>query len=191
MGTPLFADLYTVEGENLSGQPWQVYPRPQLRRAEDSWLNLNGAWEFAVSRSEEEPSVYEEIIRVPFPPESLLSGIHRTIPKGAYLWYRREFACPAGFSDGRVLLHIGGADQVAAIWVNGVWLGEHVGGYDSFSYEIAHLLQEKNQVVIRVNDLPRKNVLPYGKQREKRRKQKLEQQLPGCSGGCEGCSGCG
>lgn len=30
-----------------------------------------------------------------------------------------------------------------------------------------------------------------GKQREKRRKQKLEQQLPRCSGGCEGCSGCG
>ena len=36
-------DLMTYEGENLSGQPWDVYPRPQMRR--DSFLNLNGEWE--------------------------------------------------------------------------------------------------------------------------------------------------
>ena len=27
-----FADLYTPEGEALPAQPWNTYPRPQLRR---------------------------------------------------------------------------------------------------------------------------------------------------------------
>ena len=82
MGTNLFTDLYTAEGEKLSGQPWQSYPRPQLRREEDSWLNLNGQWEFAVTASKEVSPEYEETIQVPFPPEALLSGIHRAMPRG-------------------------------------------------------------------------------------------------------------
>ena len=40
--------LTTPRGETLSGTPWQVYPRPQMRR--DSYINLNGEWDFAVSR---------------------------------------------------------------------------------------------------------------------------------------------
>ena len=32
--------LYTPQGDALEGPPWQVYPRPQLRR--EGWLNLNG-----------------------------------------------------------------------------------------------------------------------------------------------------
>ena len=39
-------DLMTVAGENLKDTPWQVYPRPQMRR--DSYLNLNGQWELSV-----------------------------------------------------------------------------------------------------------------------------------------------
>ena len=42
----MFCDLYTPEGEQIAQTPWQRYPRPQLRR--DSFLNLNGRWEFAV-----------------------------------------------------------------------------------------------------------------------------------------------
>lgn len=44
MGTHEFVDLYTPEGENLTDQPWQNYPRPQLRRREESWVNLNGRY---------------------------------------------------------------------------------------------------------------------------------------------------
>ena len=39
-----FHVLYTSEGENLKGQPWNIYPRPQLRR--DSFFCLNGEWDF-------------------------------------------------------------------------------------------------------------------------------------------------
>ena len=60
-------DLMTVAGENLQGTPWQVYPRPQMKR--ESYLNLNGDWDFAVNYENQGQ------IRVPFCPESRLSGL--------------------------------------------------------------------------------------------------------------------
>ena len=32
---------------------WPEYPRPQMRR--DAWLNLNGVWQFAFAKEDEEP----------------------------------------------------------------------------------------------------------------------------------------
>ena len=78
--------LYTPEGEVLCGQPWTVYPRPQMKR--ENWINLNGEWEFSV-RDCRFPKKYGKTIRVPFCPESLLSGIHEHFPEGCALAYRR------------------------------------------------------------------------------------------------------
>ena len=43
----MLQELYTSRGEALSGTPWTVYPRPQMKR--DSYLNLNGEWEFSTN----------------------------------------------------------------------------------------------------------------------------------------------
>ena len=161
-----FAHLYTPEGEFLSPQPWNTYPRPQMRR--EKWMNLNGLWDFAVTPSSEIPQSYEETIRVPFPPESLLSGIHRAVPEGAFLFYRRTFTLPDGFEGGRVLLHIGAADQEAEVYLNGNLLGGHTGGYQPFSFDITEALAAENELVIRVVDRLSFLQLPYGKQRKKR-----------------------
>ena len=107
--------LTTPRGETLSGTPWPVYPRPQMRR--DSYINLNGEWDFAVSS--EKPATFDMGITVPFCPESRLSGIGRHFEEGSPLWYRRKFVLPEGFCRERVLLHIGAADQTAEVFVNG------------------------------------------------------------------------
>ena len=86
----MFYDLYTPEGEALTDVPWPDYPRPRLRR--DSFFNLNGLWEFAVPPDGCSP-VYDRTIRVPFCPESLLSGVHRHFAEGSRLFYRRFFSC--------------------------------------------------------------------------------------------------
>lgn len=106
-------NLYTTRGENLTGIPWESYPRPQMRR--DSFLNLNGSWEFTVTRDALPPGDYDRQITVPFCPESLLSGIHEHFPEGALLCYRRHFTLPDGFLKDRVLLHLGAVDQVCDI----------------------------------------------------------------------------
>lgn len=157
-------DLYTPEGETLSGMPWAVYPRPQLRR--DSFLCLNGEWEFAATAEETAPEHYSETIRVPFPPESLLSGIHRVFPRNTHLFYRRTFSLPAEFVKERVLLHFGAVDQKAAVFLNGVCLGEHSGGYQPFSFDITAHLRDTNTLVVCATDDLHTKILPYGKQTE-------------------------
>lgn len=60
-------------GKELNpNQILQEYPRPQLVR--DSYINLNGKWEYAISKTKEITS-YDGEILVPFAPESKLSGV--------------------------------------------------------------------------------------------------------------------
>ena len=147
--------MLTKRGEALSGQPWPQYPRPLLKR--DSFLNLNGEWEFSAGD-------FSGTIRVPFPPESKLSGVEQIFPEGTALTYKRTFALPDGFRKDRVLLHFGAADQETEVLLNGKALGTHVGGYDSFCFDITDALLEENQLEVRVTDRLSSFVLPYGKQ---------------------------
>ena len=151
--------LYTPRGENLSGTPWDIYPRPQMKR--DSYLNLNGEWEFSTNYGEPEGV---KTIRVPFCPESVLSGVGKHFPEGAALTYKKIVKLPEGFNRGRVLLHIGAADQKATVFVNKKKLLEHEGGYESFSVDITDALQEENEIVILCTDSLLDQTFPYGKQ---------------------------
>ena len=156
-------DLYTPEGESLTGTPWQVYPRPQLKR--NSYVNLNGIWDFAVCDQPDFPA--EDLqINVPFCPESLLSGLKMQVKPGSFLFYRRTFA--AENPNGRLLLHVGAADQIADIYVNQIHICHHEGGYNAFHVDITHALQAENELVIRVQDDLRDQTFPYGKQTLKR-----------------------
>ena len=154
-----FAELYTMEGENLPETPWNVYPRPQMRR--DSFLCLNGEWKLFIGGEEHK-------ITVPFPPESLLSGLHTRIPKKAEIVYKKKFYLPDGFIKGRVLLHFGAVDQIARVKFNGKCIGKHVGGYAPFCFDITELLRRKNTLEVFVRDELHTGILPYGKQCEKR-----------------------
>ena len=62
--------MYTPWGERLDREhPLPEYPRPQLRR--ESYLNLNGRWQYAIRpKKEKEPSAFDGEIVVPFSPES-------------------------------------------------------------------------------------------------------------------------
>lgn len=156
-------DLYTPEGEALQGTPWQIYPRPQLKR--NSYVNLNGIWDFAVAEKEE-VSAFDKQINVPFCPESLLSGLKMQVAPGSYLFYRRSFTVAS--QTGRLLLHVGAADQVADIYVNQNHVCHHEGGYEAFCCDITDMLKAENELVIRCHDDLRDQTFPYGKQTLKR-----------------------
>lgn len=166
----MFVDLTTAAGERLTQNPkdtpWTCYPRPQMRR--DSWLNLNGEWEFAVGDKAFSNS-YDEKIRLPFCPESRLSGIGRHFDEGAALCYRRRITLPEGFCRGRVLLHIGAADQHLECYVNDKTVGSHSGGYENITFDITDALVEgENEIRFRCFDDLTDQRWPYGKQTLKR-----------------------
>ena len=157
----MLQQLYTTHGENLKETPWTDYPRPQMRR--DSYLNLNGLWDFGWN-----PKSCEQKIRVPFCPESTLSGIGRHFPEGSDLFYRRTVSLPEGFFRGRLLLHIGAADQTCRVYVNGHLAGEHQ-SLGSFCVDVTDFWQDgDNEITIRCQDDLKDQSFPYGKQTMKR-----------------------
>ena len=158
----MLQSLMTPQGETLQGTPWSVYPRPQMKR--NSYLNLNGQWDFAVG----DPDFQGQTIQVPFCPESKLSGIGRHFAESTALWYRRKVVLPGDFNRGRVLLHIGAADQIADVYVNGRQVGHHEGGYASFWFDITEALAEENDIRICCRDDLNDLSFPYGKQVKKR-----------------------
>lgn len=161
-----FAKLYTPHSEFLPQIPWNSYPRPQMRR--QSFFCLNGLWDFEVQESENIPEKFNKKITVPFPPESLLSGIGEVFSEKKRLFYRKEFSLPQGFVKGRVLLHFGAVDQNAEVYLNGRYLGCHSGGYDAFHFDITDALKDNNTLVVCVSDNLSSHILPYGKQKTKR-----------------------
>ena len=161
--------LMTPWGEHLDENCILTeYPRPQMRR--NSYLNLNGRGEYAITDSDESPPRWDGTILVPFSPESALSGVGRSLQPGQTLWYRREVILPQGFipADGRLLLHFGAVDQEAAVYWNGRLLGRHMGGYNAFTLDATDALGPRNSLVVRVHDDTDASFHSRGKQKTRR-----------------------
>ena len=161
--------LMTPWGEHLDENCILTeYPRPQMRR--NSYLNLNGRWEYAITDSDESPRHWDGTILVPFSPESALSGVGRSLQPGQTLWYRREVIVPQGFipADGRLLLHFGAVDQETAVYWNGRLLGRHMGGYNAFTLDATDALGPRNSLVVRVHDDTDASFHSRGKQKTRR-----------------------
>ena len=159
--------MLTRWGETLDKQQvLQEYPRPQLVR--ESFYNLNGLWDYAITASDACPGAWDGQILVPFSPEAPLSGVGKTLRPGQVLWYRRPLPLKkrAGM---RTLLHFGAVDQRAWVYVNGLLAGTHTGGYTAFTLDITKLLREgENTLTVAVRDDTDTVPLARGKQKTKR-----------------------
>jgi hypothetical protein len=145
--------------------PLPEYPRPQMVR--DAWTNLNGLWEYAVTEGHDRPDTFTGEILVPFPIESMLSGVGQKVPQGHRLWYRRAFAADASWVGQRLLLHFGAVDWEAEVWVDGHHVGVHRGGFDAFSIDITDALdagRDEHELVVAVRDNTTDSGQAVGKQ---------------------------
>lgn len=148
------------------------YPRPDFVRSE--WLSLNGEWDFEVDNSLSgieknfyEKKTFSQKIIVPFCPESDLSGIANKDFMNC-VWYKREFEIPKEWNEKNVLLHFGAADYHTTVYVNGKPVGEHIGGYTPFCFDITEYLSEDgNYVTVCCKDDTRSKKQPCGKQSHK------------------------
>jgi beta-galactosidase/beta-glucuronidase len=135
-------------------------------------MNLNGLWDYAIKPTGElKPTAFDGKILVPFAVESALSGVGKTPGKDNTLWYRRSFTVPSAFRGQNLLLHFGAVDWQCEVWVNGVRVGEHKGGYDPFSFDITSQVKKSGQqeLVVRVWDPSDDGPQPRGKQVNKPR----------------------
>jgi len=172
-------ELMTKSGEQLlkeKGLPWQEYPRPQMRRA--NYQMLNGIWK-----------LNGEDVLVPFPPQALLSGYKKEIAdvliyekkfkiakklmqnnanRNAFASENNEKRSSKQFVNSRFLLHFGAVDQIAKVWVNDKFIGEHEGGYLPFYFDITDVIVDgENLIKVEAIDTLSHDY-PYGKQKKDR-----------------------
>ncbi len=158
--------MMTFEGKKLDlDHPLFDYPYPQFQR--ESYLCLNGRWDFEIDQSEERPAIYSKRIVVPFAPETELSGIQTKVGPKDHLHYRRFFSLPEDFNRGRVLLHFEAVDQICDVYLNGVKIYHHEGGYLPFTVDCLELKPGKNELCVEVTDDTDSPVFPRGKQSNK------------------------
>ncbi len=137
--------------------PRAEYPRPSFTRPD--WLNLNGPWSFEIDQGDsglERGLLHRELtgtITVPFAPESALSGVGDTDFLEA-VWYRRTVTVPADWAGRDVLLHFGAVDSDATVWVDGVEVARHRGGFTPFTADLGPRTGELT-IVVRARDTHR------------------------------------
>ena len=149
-------ELFTEAGERLEKEEeiWKEYPRPQMRRK--TWQSLNGIWKLD-----------DDDIRVPFPPQSVLSNYEKKI-KDSFT-YTKNFFVSEELKRERILLHFGAVDQIAEVMLNGKKLGIHEGGYLEFSYDVTDCIKRTGENILQVKVTDRLDQdYPYGKQCKKR-----------------------
>ena len=146
----------------------EEYPRPLMRR--NSYINLNGMWDYAITGENRMPEKYDGAICVPFSPESQLSGVKRQLKPREYLWYRRRLPQHMRPEEGRRwLLNFGAVDQYAEVYVNGTLVKKHLGGYLPFTADITEALcEDGNELAVLARDYSDASYYSRGKQKLKR-----------------------
>lgn len=161
---PKTVTLTTPFEKDLSDVPYNFHPRPQMKR--DGFLCLNGKWDFSVLNSTGEKDMGK--ILVPFPPESKVSGIYKTLNKNDTLIYKRYFTLDKDFNKGKLILHFDAVDQECTVFLNGKEIGSNIGGYLPFSFDVTDAVAVgENHLTVYVTDKTSLE-LPYGKQKIKR-----------------------
>lgn len=150
--------LNTVHASQVN-IPRAEYPRPDWQRSE--WLNLNGAWSFEFDHEnggigadwhKSKGQSLKSEITVPFSWSSPLSGIGSN-DKGI-AWYDKEVDFAPELADARVILRFGAVDFKSDVWVNGISIGSHEGGYGHFEFDVTDVwsIDSTNSITVRVED---------------------------------------
>lgn len=97
-----------------------------------------------------------------------------TAPNGLYpefyndgVWYRKTFTVEQGNSGKFAKLMFYSVNYVCDVWINGVYIGYHEGGYTPFAFDVSNWLNygsTKNTIAIRVDNIAwgsRKDIVPY------------------------------
>ena len=143
--------------------PLSEYPRPQFKR--DSYICLNGYWEYAIRKEEKIPSKFDGQILVPFSPEVEKSGVNKTVLPDDYLFYRLNVELPKEFIKDKVILHFGAVDQIAEVFINDQFVMKHIGGFLPFEMDIKPYLDDnKATIIVRVQDTTNASYHSSGKQ---------------------------
>ncbi len=142
-----------------SGLPLSAQDSETFAQTGSEELSLNGPWQFTIdsllSGSQEwtKPSYQSEQwdqLAVPgnWDTENAYANFRGT---GCH---RKPFTVPANWEGSVVRLGFGAVYQTAEVWLNGQYLGQHVGGYTPFEFDVTDIIQpgQRNIVALSANN---------------------------------------
>lgn len=134
-------------------------------------ISLDGVWQARVDPRDaglragwQQPdATFDRQFRVPLPWQVADPSLRQY---AGVVWYRREIAVPDRWAGQKVVVRFGAVDDRATVWLNGVELGDHEGGYTPFELTIppTALRADANVLTVRVEDPADVRSIPHGKQ---------------------------
>lgn len=101
-------------------------------------INLNKGWQFSkeknLSAITELSKAQWQSISLPHTPKIEPEVVNDQWQGTA--WYQRQINIPNSFTDKKLFIRFEAAMNHAEVWLNGVKLGEHLGGYLPFTFDI-------------------------------------------------------
>jgi len=125
---------------------------------ETASLCLNGLWDFSPGNDPEKPPVKWETIRVPHGPWQEYYGRNYNMdkkwnPEHHVGWYRTRFHIPSSWQGDHLTLRFDAVFYYAEVYVNGIYCGNHLGGFDRFFVNISKAVKPgMNEVQVMVKD---------------------------------------
>ncbi|MEG0037912.1 MAG: glycoside hydrolase family 2 TIM barrel-domain containing protein [Bacteroides sp.] len=136
----------------------------ELGTSERLQINLNREWRFMLGdfNGAEQPSFKDEAWTLTHLPHSF--SIPYFMWKGVYNgygWYRKEIEVPNKWKNKQISIEFEGIFIQSEVFLNGKRIGEHVGGYTGFCYDLTPFIKPgKNILAVRVNNLWKADVAP-------------------------------
>lgn len=159
------------QGPMITGDTWMDTGNRETR-------SLDGDWHFC-------PDVFHSVVRSRWFDETKENRDGRQIPydfsfeewgeirvPGVWNHQRKEYALYEGpglyFKEfeypgkcgRRVFLKIGAANYETRIWLNRKYLGRHLGGFTPFCVEVTEYLEEKNRLLVCVDNTRKGEMIP-------------------------------
>ncbi len=121
-------------------------------------LDLSGIWDFQIDPDEigVEHEWFNSLpqaqpIAVPGSWNEQFSEFYNYL---GMAWYLTSVYVPQGWHGQRIFLRVGSANYLARVWVNGSFIGEHVGGHLPFAFDITEQVRwsAANPIAIQVDN---------------------------------------
>ncbi len=133
------------------------YPNPQFRRKD--YQILNGEWNFDFDDDDilfkNDVPCFDSLtkkINVPFTYQSKASGIN-DLSYHPIMVYEKHFSLDKNLIGKNVLLKFNAVDFEAHVYLNGFYLGKHIGGYTHFEFDVSKVIKdENNHLIVKVID---------------------------------------
>jgi len=113
------------------------------------YISLDGVWEYSLNIDRENTQWKTMNI----PSNWYLQGLDTS----GVVYFRKKFSKPLFDNENRVFLCFKGVDYNAEVTLNGVYLGSHEGYFSPFKFNITDLMNEENEIIVKVDSPKERN----------------------------------